>query len=138
MAGCALTVEQSLCYAGHSLGGALATLAAYDVRAVGLAMGKDPRVSCYTFGAPRTGNHSFARQAVKLWTGGKVCRMQHLLMDLLLRFAPQTRCCRVLCCCREYERICPDTWHIINGAPPPTPAPSPANCTLGTPPMQLL
>ena len=48
--------------AGHSLGGALATLAAYDIRtslqakAVGSA-----EVVCYTFAAPRTGNHAFAR-----------------------------------------------------------------------------
>ena len=35
-------------FAGHSLGGALATLAAYDVRAVGKKYGKDCKVSCYT------------------------------------------------------------------------------------------
>ena len=34
--------------AGHSLGGALATLAAYDVRAVGKKYGNDCKVSCYT------------------------------------------------------------------------------------------
>ncbi|BDA45990.1 probable lipase [Coccomyxa sp. Obi] len=43
---------------GHSLGGALATLAAYDIQSrFGL---KDLQV--YTFGAPRTGNHAFARE----------------------------------------------------------------------------
>lgn len=44
---------------GHSLGGALASLAALDIaRYVGV-----PKCSirCYTFGAPRTGNHAFAR-----------------------------------------------------------------------------
>ena len=47
--------------AGHSLGGALATLAAYDVRKR-LQAGGRPQVEvlCYTFGAPRTGNHAFA------------------------------------------------------------------------------
>ncbi|EIE24300.1 alpha/beta-hydrolase [Coccomyxa subellipsoidea C-169] len=43
---------------GHSLGGALATLAAYDIQT---AFGfKDLQV--YTYGAPRTGNHAFARE----------------------------------------------------------------------------
>lgn len=45
--------------AGHSLGGALATLAAYDIQ--GACDYKDKLdLSCYTFGAPRTGNHAFA------------------------------------------------------------------------------
>ncbi|KAK9814194.1 hypothetical protein WJX72_002000 [[Myrmecia] bisecta] len=43
---------------GHSLGGALATLAAYDIRkGCGLAA---HTIFCTTFGAPRTGNHAFA------------------------------------------------------------------------------
>ena len=41
--------------AGHSLGGALATLAAYDL-ATELAL---PHVHCVTFGAPRVGNSVF-------------------------------------------------------------------------------
>ena len=46
---------------GHSLGGALATLAAYDIRKQLQASGKqDVEVLCYSFGAPRTGNHAFA------------------------------------------------------------------------------
>ncbi len=41
--------------AGHSLGGALATLAAYDLAAeLGLS-----HVQCITFGAPRVGNSVF-------------------------------------------------------------------------------
>ena len=47
--------------AGHSLGGALATLAAYDLRKRLQAGGRpEVEVLCYTFGAPRTGNHAFA------------------------------------------------------------------------------
>ena len=43
---------------GHSLGGALASLAAIDiVRECGV---DSDRVSCYTFGCPRIGNHAFA------------------------------------------------------------------------------
>lgn len=48
--------------AGHSLGGALATLAAYDIRKQLLNNQQgNVRVICYTFAAPRTGNHAFAR-----------------------------------------------------------------------------
>ena len=46
--------------AGHSLGGALATLAALGIRQACPTDMVD--VSCYTFGAPRTGNHAFARE----------------------------------------------------------------------------
>ncbi|GAB4816054.1 hypothetical protein N2152v2_003100 [Parachlorella kessleri] len=53
---------------GHSLGGALATLASYDVareaerlRAAGL----DVQVQLYTYGAPRPGNHAFARDFLR-------------------------------------------------------------------------
>ncbi|KAF6262015.1 hypothetical protein COO60DRAFT_1699568 [Scenedesmus sp. NREL 46B-D3] len=48
---------------GHSMGGAVATLAAYDL--LKKYKGElDPlrQVSVYTFGAPRVGNHMFARQ----------------------------------------------------------------------------
>ena len=44
-------------HAGHSLGGALATLAAFDI-AKGLQSADSAskhEVICYTFGAPRTG-----------------------------------------------------------------------------------
>ena len=49
--------------AGHSLGGALATLAAYDIKKQ-LQNNKQSstNVVCYTFAAPRTGNHAFARE----------------------------------------------------------------------------
>ncbi|KAK9814385.1 hypothetical protein WJX72_004954 [[Myrmecia] bisecta] len=46
---------------GHSLGGALATLAAYDIATALKAAGIRFRIACYTYGAPRTGNHAFAR-----------------------------------------------------------------------------
>jgi len=47
--------------AGHSLGGALATLAALEARRACPDTTKLD-ISCYTFGAPRTGNHAFARE----------------------------------------------------------------------------
>ncbi len=46
---------------GHSLGGALATLAAHQMRTAALKHGFDRDLACYTFGAPRVGNHAFAR-----------------------------------------------------------------------------
>ena len=57
--GCHMSVQYC---SGHSLGGALATLAAYDIRKQLVDAGKrDAEVVCYSFGAPRTGNHAFAR-----------------------------------------------------------------------------
>ena len=47
-------------YAGHSLGGALAKLAAIELRRAHPDRSALD-ISCYTFGAPRTGNHAFAR-----------------------------------------------------------------------------
>lgn len=56
---------------GHSLGGALATLAAYDIARLGKEQGVDILLTCITFGAPRTGNHSFVkdfdRHVSKCW-----------------------------------------------------------------------
>ena len=58
----ALTGSTKLCV-GHSLGGAMATVAAYDIRTSLLAQVADSHeVVCYTFAAPRTGNHAFARE----------------------------------------------------------------------------
>ena len=48
--------------AGHSLGGALATLAAYDLK----SRFRRLPVHVYTFGAPRTGNKAFARWTFSL------------------------------------------------------------------------
>lgn len=48
---------------GHSLGGALAALAALDMTRAFKGMGAAaPRVRCYTYGAPRTGGQAFARE----------------------------------------------------------------------------
>ena len=46
--------------AGHSLGGAMANLAAYDIAKAVQVAGLQAHLACYTFGAPRTGNHAFA------------------------------------------------------------------------------
>jgi hypothetical protein len=67
----ALKAESALSYAqvyvtGHSLGGALANLAAYDIAKALKGCKNLTKVVCYTFGAPRTGNHSFARDYNKV------------------------------------------------------------------------
>ena len=48
---------------GHSLGGAAAVLAAYDISKV--MSGDDARISCYTFGCPRVGNYAFSNLYIK-------------------------------------------------------------------------
>ena len=50
------TVRVTAC--GHSLGGAISTLAAYDI-ACRFQLRPD-QIQCYTFGCPRVGNHAFA------------------------------------------------------------------------------
>lgn len=66
----------TMLYAGHSLGGALAQLAAHDIARAAEARGlarcsqQEPgglRLTCYTFGSPRVGNHAFAREYNKVW-----------------------------------------------------------------------
>ncbi|KAK9807443.1 hypothetical protein WJX73_007832 [Symbiochloris irregularis] len=54
---------------GHSLGGALATLAAFSFAQGAIENGHEDYktgqclpLACYTFGAPRTGNHTFAKE----------------------------------------------------------------------------
>lgn len=47
---------------GHSLGGALAILCSYDIATRTPCAAYDIDISCYTFGAPRVGNHSWARE----------------------------------------------------------------------------
>ena len=48
---------------GHSLGGALATLCAFEIAANSstLFAGNNLSICCYTFGSPRVGNHAWAR-----------------------------------------------------------------------------
>jgi hypothetical protein len=47
---------------GHSLGGAAAKIAAFDIKEWLIAKGVSHRLSCYTYGCPRVGNQSFARR----------------------------------------------------------------------------
>ena len=67
-----------MCAAGHSLGGALATLAAHEFRTVALSYGVDRDLACYTFGAPRVGNHAFAREFNNVRTSDYTAVCYHL------------------------------------------------------------
>ena len=51
--------QWKVCRAGHSLGGAIATLAAFDIQKT---FDRLPRLTVMTFGAPRTGNAAFAQE----------------------------------------------------------------------------
>ncbi|KAK9813880.1 hypothetical protein WJX73_003222 [Symbiochloris irregularis] len=45
---------------GHSMGGSLATLAAYELSAIDYKTAPKPKITVYTFGSPRVGNIPFA------------------------------------------------------------------------------
>ncbi|CAK7347743.1 unnamed protein product [Dovyalis caffra] len=60
----------SLTVTGHSLGAALATLAAYDIKT---AFNRSPLVTVISFGGPRVGNRSFRQHLEK--QGTKVLRI---------------------------------------------------------------
>lgn len=62
--------DYRLVVTGHSLGGAVATLAAAHLRSRGY------EVDCYTFGAPRVGNDAFAN-FVTSQSGGSNWRLTH-------------------------------------------------------------
>ena len=92
---------------GHSSGGALATLAAFDIRKQLLDNKQsNTQVVCYTFAAPRTGNHAFAREnnaavpdtwsvindQVWLCSIALPLVLQKQLLGLLYSFAVKTNC----------------------------------------------
>ena len=77
--------ELKVALTGHSLGGALATLAAYDIRQELVRRGQqEAQVVCYSFGAPRCGNHAFARD------------YNHLVPDTWSIINDQARACSTL------------------------------------------
>ena len=59
------------CFAGHSLGGALAQLAAHDIQTEFKEQYPCLWVSCYPLGSPRVGNRAFAHTFHK--SGGERC-----------------------------------------------------------------
>ena len=63
--------SRHICFVGHSLGGALAQLAAHDIQTE--LKPQYPRlwVSCYALGGPRVGNRAFADTFHK--SGGGRC-----------------------------------------------------------------
>lgn len=53
--------ELQVWHVGHSLGGALATLAAYDMACLPEVRQAKLVLKCFAFGSPRTGNRAFAK-----------------------------------------------------------------------------
>ena len=112
---------------GHSLGGAVATLAAMDI--VHACNVSATNISCYTFGCPRVGNHAFADayaaavpdtwhvingqdvvvHSMKFWgwykRNGNRVRARHSLCNVSenLRLSCLTLCAT---CGREHEGTC--------------------------------
>ena len=85
---------------GHSMGGAIATLAANDLRRL-LPRPSQVSISCYTFGAPRCGVHA--------------CLCHSLAGIILLG-----TCLRSLWCAGNhsfalaFQQRVPDAWDVIN------------------------
>ena len=96
-----LTVIVTL--AGHSLGGALATLCAFDIAAAVkeagavAESGRAIDVCCYTFGAPRTGNRAFRNEFNEL-----VPNCWGIINDQVWSIWKCTTfpflCCALMCC----------------------------------------
>ena len=80
--------------AGHSLGGALATLAAYDL-ATELGL---PHVQCITFGAPRVGNSVFVSDYNRHVFNAWCAPAQHpctIEVDALIDCTQEAQCDRI-------------------------------------------
>ncbi|KAI8897178.1 Alpha/Beta hydrolase protein [Globomyces pollinis-pini] len=74
-------------FTGHSLGGALATMAAADfVENFGVSYGD--RISLYTYGQPRVGNREWAEYVQKLPFASRMYRIQHR-RDIVVQFPAQ-------------------------------------------------
>lgn len=73
----------TLIFTGHSLGGALAMLASYDL----CSYFPNLQIKCYTFGAPRIGNQSFINELekknIEIW---RVCNIEDVVPLLPLSF----------------------------------------------------
>jgi hypothetical protein len=65
--------SHQLVFTGHSLGGALATMAAVDFN--DLVPGYGDRISLYTFGQPRVGNKNWAQYVDSLPFGNRMYRV---------------------------------------------------------------
>lgn len=74
----------TIIFTGHSLGGALALLASYDIKTI---LHKNYNIKCYSFGAPRIGNQSFIKELekkdIEIW---RVCNIEDIVPLLPISF----------------------------------------------------
>ncbi len=125
---------------GHSLGGAHATLCALDIcRTLGSSLHPN-HITCYTYGAPRVGNHAFAALYDKVRRDGQatVQRVPCTPEATALTSATTTQCIYIVTspkmarfrvlgmatllvqyagsrATRSSRQVVHDTWNIING-----------------------
>ena len=104
--------------AGHSLGGALASLAVHSFATAARERGRQLSLSLYTFGAPRTGNHAWAREA------GELCQdTWHLINDQvaflnMALWAGRLHIvwhCGSSCAARLLDNCSAESWHACTG-----------------------
>jgi predicted lipase len=89
---------------GHSLGGALATFAAMEIkRQVSIAASK---ITFYTFGSPRTGNQAFTNYIFGLYPNGGNQRVTHY-NDVVPHLPPTTF---------SFNHIGDEIWYLNPGA----------------------
>ena len=75
----------SLMITGHSLGGALATFAALDIKR---RINPSNKINFYSFGSPRTGNQAFTDYIMSLFPAGGYQRVTHYT-DMVVQVPPR-------------------------------------------------
>lgn len=75
----------TLLITGHSLGGALATFAALDIKR---KISFSNRINFYTFGSPRTGNQAFTDYVMTVFPNGGYQRVTHYT-DVVVQVPPR-------------------------------------------------
>ena len=101
----AVPAETYVLCCGHSLGGALASLAAIEI--VNECKLRPGHVKCYTFGCPRIGNHAFAEDFA-----ANVPATWHAIndQDLFAHGMKLRGCVSAACLAIEWQTAC--TWQL--------------------------
>ena len=112
-------------FTGHSLGGALATLAAVDTNLVKeILPNHDAEIECHTFGAPHVGGVSFEKHFNQIFTNPKCCTRFTNALDIvpnlltlinLSEHFPGVPAGQVFLVSEKFQHA-PATTHILGGA----------------------